>query len=88
MTAMEGASKNAGEMIEQLQLTYNRTRQAVITRELIEIISGASALQREELKQPTYPVPFLRRSLEFGECEMRFVNFFFIHPKDEMFSQM
>ena len=44
MTAMEGASKNAGEMIEQLQLTYNRTRQAVITRELIEIISGASAL--------------------------------------------
>eukprot|EP00043_Microstomoeca_roanoka_P000244 m.27259 g.27259 ORF g.27259 m.27259 type:complete len:296 (+) comp10208_c0_seq1:135-1022(+) len=44
MTAMENASKNAGEMIEQLQLTFNRTRQAVITRELIEIISGASAL--------------------------------------------
>lgn len=44
MTAMEGASKNAGEMIDKLTLTFNRTRQAVITRELIEIISGASAL--------------------------------------------
>jgi len=44
MNAMEGASKNAGEMILSLQLQYNRTRQAVITRELIEIISGASAL--------------------------------------------
>ncbi|XP_065352217.1 ATP synthase subunit gamma, mitochondrial [Cloeon dipterum] len=44
MTAMDNASKNAGEMIEKLSLTFNRTRQAVITRELIEIISGASAL--------------------------------------------
>eukprot|EP01147_Barroeca_monosierra_P007846 gene7846-680_t len=44
MTAMENASKNAGEMIDKLQLTFNRTRQAVITRELIEIISGAAAL--------------------------------------------
>lgn len=44
MTAMDNASKNAGEMIEKLTLTFNRTRQAVITRELIEIISGASAL--------------------------------------------
>lgn len=44
MTAMDSASKNAGEMIEKLTLTVNRTRQAVITRELIEIISGASAL--------------------------------------------
>eukprot|EP00056_Hartaetosiga_gracilis_P017609 m.7848 g.7848 ORF g.7848 m.7848 type:complete len:294 (+) comp5923_c0_seq1:71-952(+) len=43
-TAMDSASKNAGEMIDSLQLTYNRTRQAVITRELIEIISGAAAL--------------------------------------------
>lgn len=42
--AMEGASKNAGEMIDSLQLQYNRTRQSVITRELIEIISGAAAL--------------------------------------------
>lgn len=44
MSAMDNASKNAGEMIEKLALTFNRTRQAVITRELTEIISGASAL--------------------------------------------
>jgi len=47
MTAMDGASKNAGEMIDKLSLTFNRTRQAVITRELIEIISGASALKKD-----------------------------------------
>merc|ERR1712039_1111197 len=44
MTAMDNSSKNAGEMIDKLALTYNRTRQAVITGELIEIISGAAAL--------------------------------------------
>lgn len=44
MTAMDSASKNAGEMIQKLTLTFNRTRQAVITKELIEIISGAAAL--------------------------------------------
>jgi len=44
MTAMDGATKNAGEMIDKLTMTFNRTRQAVITRELIEIISGAAAL--------------------------------------------
>lgn len=44
MTSMDNASKNAGEMIDKLTLTFNRTRQAVITRELIEIISGAAAL--------------------------------------------
>ncbi|VDD80325.1 unnamed protein product [Mesocestoides corti] len=44
MTAMESATKNAREMIDSLTLTYNRTRQAVITRELIEIISGAAAV--------------------------------------------
>jgi F-type H+-transporting ATPase subunit gamma len=44
MSAMENATNNAGEMIDTLQLTFNRTRQAVITRELIEIISGAAAL--------------------------------------------
>jgi len=44
MTAMDGASKNAGEMISKLQMQFNRTRQAVITRELIEIISGAAAV--------------------------------------------
>jgi len=47
MSAMDSASKNAGEMIDKLTLTFNRTRQAVITRELIEIISGASALAKE-----------------------------------------
>jgi F-type H+-transporting ATPase subunit gamma len=44
MTAMESASRNAGDMIDRLTMTYNRTRQAQITRELIEIISGAEAL--------------------------------------------
>lgn len=44
MTAMENATRNAGEMIDDLTLIYNRTRQADITRELIEIISGAEAL--------------------------------------------
>ena len=45
MTAMENASKNAGELINSLTLKYNRARQARITTELIEIISGASALE-------------------------------------------
>jgi F-type H+-transporting ATPase subunit gamma len=45
MTAMENASKNAGELIDKLTLKYNRARQARITTELIEIISGASALE-------------------------------------------
>ena len=44
MTAMDSASRNAGDMIDSLTMTYNRTRQAVITKELIEIISGAEAL--------------------------------------------
>ncbi|GHF20348.1 ATP synthase gamma chain [Kordiimonas sediminis] len=44
MTAMENATKNAGELIDRLTITYNRTRQAAITNELIEIISGAEAL--------------------------------------------
>ena len=44
MTSMDNASRNAGDMIDNLTLTYNRTRQAFITRELIEIISGAEAL--------------------------------------------
>merc|ERR1711994_565250 len=44
MTAMDNSSKNAGEMIDKLTITFNRTRQAVITGELIEIISGAAAL--------------------------------------------
>jgi F-type H+-transporting ATPase subunit gamma len=44
MTAMDNATRNAGEMINHLTLVYNRTRQAVITRELIEIISAKEAL--------------------------------------------
>jgi F-type H+-transporting ATPase subunit gamma len=44
MTAMDSASKNAAEMIDRLTLTYNRARQASITKELIEIVSGAQAL--------------------------------------------
>ncbi len=45
MTAMEAATKNAGEMIAKLTLTYNRARQASITKELLEIIGGAEALK-------------------------------------------
>lgn len=44
MTAMDNATRNAGDMIKGLSLKYNRTRQAVITKELIEIISGAEAV--------------------------------------------
>ena len=44
MTAMDSATRNAGEMIDKLTLHYNRTRQAAITKELIEIVTGAEAL--------------------------------------------
>lgn len=44
MVAMDGATRNAGDMIDSLTLQYNRARQAVITKELIEIVSGAEAL--------------------------------------------
>jgi F-type H+-transporting ATPase subunit gamma len=44
MSAMDSATRNAGEMIDKLTIRYNRSRQAVITNELIEIISGAEAL--------------------------------------------
>lgn len=44
MTAMDNATRNAGDMINRLSIEYNRTRQAAITKELIEIISGAEAL--------------------------------------------
>ncbi|KAG9063409.1 atp3 gamma subunit of the F1 sector of mitochondrial F1F0 ATP synthase [Linnemannia hyalina] len=43
-TAMENATKNAGEMVDRLTMTYNRSRQAAITSELVDIITGASAL--------------------------------------------
>ncbi|MDX1385609.1 MAG: ATP synthase F1 subunit gamma, partial [Thermoanaerobaculia bacterium] len=45
MTAMDAATKNAGELIDNLTLTYNRSRQAAITKELIEVVSGAQALE-------------------------------------------
>lgn len=45
MAAMDNATKNANDIIRKLTLLFNRTRQAVITRELIEIISGAIALE-------------------------------------------
>jgi F-type H+-transporting ATPase subunit gamma len=44
MSAMDSATRNAGEMVDKLTLKYNRTRQAMITKELIEIISGADAV--------------------------------------------
>ena len=44
MSAMDNATRNAGDMIDGLTQTFNRTRQAKITSELIEIISGAEAL--------------------------------------------
>ena len=44
MTAMDNATRNAGDMINKLTIVYNRTRQAAITTELVEIISGAEAL--------------------------------------------
>jgi len=45
MSAMDSSTKNAKDMLEKLTLTYNRSRQAAITTELIEIISGAAALE-------------------------------------------
>jgi len=45
MTAMENASKNAGEILDALTLKYNKARQARITTELVEIISGMSSLE-------------------------------------------
>ena len=44
MAAMDNATRNAGDMINRLTLNYNRTRQAVITKEMIEIVSGAEAI--------------------------------------------
>ncbi len=44
MAAMDSATRNAGEMIDRLELNYNRKRQAAITTEMIEIVSGAEAI--------------------------------------------
>jgi F-type H+-transporting ATPase subunit gamma len=45
MTAMDKATENAGELLKELRLTYNRTRQAAITKEILEIVGGAEALK-------------------------------------------
>jgi F-type H+-transporting ATPase subunit gamma len=45
MTAMESATKNAGELLSRLTLQYNKARQASITKEMLEIVSGAEALK-------------------------------------------
>ena len=45
MTAMDKANENAGELLKELKLTYNRTRQAAITKEILEIVAGAEALK-------------------------------------------
>ncbi|MCR9251771.1 MAG: ATP synthase F1 subunit gamma [bacterium] len=47
MTAMDKATDNAGELLKELRLTYNRTRQAAITKEILEIVGGAEALASE-----------------------------------------
>ena len=46
MTAMDNATTNASELIRDLQLSYNKARQASITKELLEIVSGAEALRK------------------------------------------
>ena len=46
MTAMDQATDNAGELLKELKLTYNRTRQAAITKEILEIVGGAEALSQ------------------------------------------
>ncbi|MBU1651480.1 F0F1 ATP synthase subunit gamma, partial [bacterium] len=45
MTAMENATKNAGELIDSLTLQYNKARQAAITKELLDIVSGAEGMK-------------------------------------------
>lgn len=45
MTAMDKATENAGELLKELRLSYNRTRQAAITKEILEIVGGAEALK-------------------------------------------
>ena len=44
MTAMDNATRNAGDLVDRLTVNYNRSRQAAITKELVEIISGAESL--------------------------------------------
>ena len=48
MTAMDNATRNAGDLVNKLTIVYNRSRQAAITKELIEIISGAESYNYEQ----------------------------------------
>ena len=48
MTAMDNATRNAGDLVDKLTINYNRSRQASITKELIEIISGAELIMNKE----------------------------------------
>ena len=63
MNAMENASKNAGEMLDKLTLEYNKARQAKITLELCEIISGAAAVWIKYICIKTY-ILFLTKNIE------------------------
>ncbi|MCK5208503.1 MAG: F0F1 ATP synthase subunit gamma, partial [Cyclobacteriaceae bacterium] len=47
MTAMDQATENAGDLLNDLRLVYNRSRQAAITNEILEIVGGAEALKNE-----------------------------------------
>jgi hypothetical protein len=69
MVAMDNATRNAGKMISRLSLQYNRQRQANITREIIEIVSGAGARRaKSSLTNPT----LRRHTIQFKEspCPM------------------
>ena len=48
MTAMDKATENAGDLLKELRLQYNRSRQAVITKEILEIVGGAEALAAKQ----------------------------------------
>ncbi len=63
MAAMENATENANEMISALQLAYNKARQASITKELLEIVSGAEALN--SLKSRVTAAAFLQSRAAF-----------------------
>ena len=66
MTAMDNATRNAGDLINKLTIQYNRSRQAAITTELIEIIAGAEALQGH-LREQACPPPAPRPAAACGE---------------------
>ena len=59
MTAMHMATDNAGEILRDLNLTYNKARQATITNEILEIVSGAEALRKPDTKSFRIPAFFV-----------------------------